>query len=50
MLNHYGSRSAGVANLETVSRVTDDVKLRAQRELEGRTGDTDSEAEGYRSE
>ena len=43
------SRSAGALSLEATSRVSNDAKLRAQQELEGRTGDTDSE-EGEHSE
>jgi hypothetical protein len=39
------SRNAGATPLETRPRMTDEAKDRAQKELEGRTGDTDSEAE-----
>lgn len=39
------SRSAGAAILEPASRVSDEARLRAKKELEGRTGDTDSKAE-----
>lgn len=31
--------------IEKSSRVTNEAQLRAQKELEGRTGDTDSEAD-----
>ena len=43
------SHSAGALSLEATSRVSNDAKLCAQQELEGRTGDTDSE-EGEHSE
>ena len=39
------SRSAGAKSLETTSRVSEEAKARAQEELAGRTGDTDSEAD-----
>jgi len=45
MLTCCYSRSAGAWNLEATSCVSNDAKLHAQQELEGRTGDTDSEAE-----
>jgi hypothetical protein len=45
VLKYYYSRSAGALNLEATSRVSNDAKRHAQQELEGRTGDTDSEAE-----
>lgn len=41
------SHSAGTLSLEATSRVSNDAKLRAQQELEGRTGDTDSEEEEH---
>jgi hypothetical protein len=40
------SRNAGATPLEAKPRMTDEAKARAKKELEGRTGDTDSEAEG----
>jgi len=40
------SRSAGASSLESQSRMSSDAKQRAQEELEGRTGETDSEEEG----
>jgi hypothetical protein len=39
------SRSAGTKSLETTSHVSEEAKARAQEELVGRTGDTDSEAD-----
>ena len=36
-------RGAGAKALATTSRVTEEAMVRAQQELEGRTGDTDSE-------
>ena len=39
------SRNAGATTVESTSRVTDDAQVHAQKELEGRTGETDSEAE-----
>jgi hypothetical protein len=45
VLKYHHSHSAGALNIETTSRVSNDAKLHAQQELEGRTGDTDSEAE-----
>jgi hypothetical protein len=40
------SRNAGATPLKAKPRMTDEAKARAKKELEGRTGDTDSEAEG----
>ena len=40
------SRNAGATPLETRPHMTDEARDRAQKELGGRTGDTDSEAEG----
>ena len=37
---------AGGAMIETGSRVTDEAQYHAQQELEGRMGETDSEADG----
>jgi hypothetical protein len=39
------SRSAGAKSLETTSRVSEEAKARAQEELVGHTGDTDSEVD-----
>jgi hypothetical protein len=50
ILTHHYSHSAGASTLETKSRVSNDAKRRAQEELEGRTGDTDSEVEESSSE
>jgi hypothetical protein len=43
--NEFYSRNAGAVTIEATSRVTDEAQLRAQQELEGRTGKTDSEAD-----
>ena len=43
VLTCHSSHSAGALSLEATSRVSNDTKLCAQQELEGRTGDTDSE-------
>jgi hypothetical protein len=43
--NEFYSRNAGAVTIEVTSRVTGEAQLRAQRELEGRTGETDSEAD-----
>ena len=40
------SRNAGATPLKAKPHMTDEAKARAKKELEGRTGDTDSEAEG----
>ena len=40
------SRNAGATPLEAKPCMTDEAKAGAKKELEGRTGDTDSEAEG----
>jgi hypothetical protein len=40
------SRNAGATPLKAKPRMTDEAKASAKKELEGRTGDTDSEAEG----
>lgn len=42
----HALRNAGATPLEAKPRMTDEAKARAKKELEGRTGDTDSEAEG----
>ena len=42
--NEFYSHNAGAITIEVTSHVTDEAQLRAQRELEGRTGETDSEA------
>jgi len=39
------SRNAGAVAIEAMSRITNEAQLRAQQELEGRTGETDSEAD-----
>lgn len=39
-------RGAGAKPLVTTSRITEEARVRAQQELEGRTGDTDSEEDG----
>lgn len=44
IIKHF-SRNAGAIAIESTSRVTNDAQVRAQKELEGRTGETDSEAE-----
>lgn len=44
-LTNLSSCNAGGAMIEKSSRVTNEAQLRAQKELEGRTGDTDSEAD-----
>jgi hypothetical protein len=41
----FYSCSAGATALETTTRVSNEAKIRAQKELEGRTGETDSEAD-----
>jgi hypothetical protein len=46
MLTSHYSQSAGATALKTTTRVSEEAKLQAQQELEGRTGDTDSEADG----
>jgi hypothetical protein len=43
--NEFYSRNAGAVIIEVTSRVTEEAQLRAQQELEGRTGETDSEAD-----
>jgi len=43
--NGIFSRSAGAKSLETTSCVSEEAKVRAQEELVGRTGDTDSEVD-----
>jgi hypothetical protein len=45
MLTCCYSHNAGAWNLEATSHVSNDAKFRAQQELEGQTGDTDSKAE-----
>ena len=40
------SHNASVTPLETKPRMTDEAKAHAKKELEGCTGDTDSEAKG----
>jgi hypothetical protein len=44
-LMNVDSRNAGVVVIEATSRITNEAQLRAQQELEGRTGETDSEAD-----
>ena len=39
------SRNAGATTIKSTSCVTNDAQVRAQKELEGHTGETDSEAE-----
>ena len=39
------SHNAGATTIKSTSCVTDDAQVRAQKELEGCTGKTDSEAE-----
>ena len=39
------SRNASATTVESTSHVTDDAQVCAQKELEGHTGETDSEAE-----
>src|ERR1700683_5321965 len=46
VLTYPYSRSDGTLSLKATSRVSKDAKLCAQQELEGQTGDTDSEEEG----
>ena len=38
------SHNAGATTIESTSHVTDDAQVHAQKELEGCTGETDSEA------
>jgi hypothetical protein len=45
VLKYHHSHSAGALNIETTSCVSNDTKLCAQQELEGQTGDTDSEVD-----
>jgi hypothetical protein len=39
------SHNAGAVAIEATSCITNEAQLRAQQELEGRTGETDSEAD-----
>jgi hypothetical protein len=43
--NEFYSHNAGAVIIEVTSRITEEAQLRAQQELEGRTGETDSEAD-----
>jgi hypothetical protein len=44
LMNVY-SRNTGAVVIEATSHITNEAQLRAQQELEGRTGETDSEAD-----
>ena len=39
------SHNAGAVAIEATSHITNEAQLRTQQELEGRTGETDSEAD-----